>query len=181
MRRSTLFAAAAATVLALPASAGPIAESVAHAPVPLTDCLDLVSVQIGPAIGHLEFESRQGEPTYEFVVNAKGADYYVGCSGITGLVTHVDLLVKADDPRWTTVAKLTEEEAKAAATARHPGELEEVKRLLLQSGPAVYEADIEIPGGAGEYNVYVNATDGAIYQVNVEYWEIPEAMPGSTD
>ncbi len=129
----------------------------------------------------MEFESRNGEPTYEFVVNAKGADYYVGCSGTTGLVTNVDLLVKADDPRWVAAAKITEAEAKATAMSRYPGELEEIKRLLLQSGHAVYEADIEIPGGTGEYNVYVNAADGSIHQVNFEYWEIPEAMPGSID
>lgn len=175
MKVSPLWAALAATAVALPAAAGP------SAPVPLEACLSLVSEQVGSAISHVEFESRRGEPTYELAVNAKGADYYVGCSGVTGLISEVDVLVKAEDPRWTAAAKIAEEEAKARALARYPGDVEEVKRLLLQSGPAVYEVEIEIPGGKAEFNVYVNAADGSIDQVNLEYWEIPEAMAGDSN
>ena len=181
MKRLMLCVSAAAALASVQAAAGPIADSVAQTKVPLTTCMDLVAEQIGAAIDHLEFESRRGDPTYEFEVNAKDATYYVGCSGTTGLISGVDLLVKADDPRWTAVAKIAEEEAKGAATARYPGEVEGVKRLLLQSGPAAYEMDIEIPGGNGEFNVYVSAADGSIVQVNVEYWEIPESTPGNLD
>ena len=181
MKRLMLCVSVATALAAAAATAGPIADSVAQTKVPLTTCMDLVAEQIGAAIGRLEFESRQGDPTYEFEVNAKGATYYVGCSAGTGLISAVDLVVKADDPRWTAVAKITPEQATSAALARYPGEVEEIKRLLLQSGPAVYEVDIEIPGGDGEFNIYVNAADGAIVQVNVEYWEIPESMPGGLD
>ncbi|WP_295430797.1 PepSY domain-containing protein [uncultured Thiodictyon sp.] len=181
MKRLMLCVSVAATLAAAAATAGPIADSVAQTKVPLTTCMDLVAEQIGAAIGHVEFESRKGDPTYEFTVNAKGATYYVGCSGNTGLISAVDLIVNSDDPRWAAAAKITEEEAKGAATARYAGSVEEVKRLLLQSGQAVYEVDIEIPDGNGEFNVYVNAADGAIVQVNLEYWEIPESVPGDLD
>lgn len=172
---------ASTALVALPAGAGPIADSVAGNAVSLTTCMDLVAEQIGASIDHVEFESRNGEPTYELIVSAEDARYYVGCSGRTGLITEIDRLPAPDDPTWTALAKLSEEEAKRIGLERYPGELEEIKPVLLQSGEAVYELDIEIAGGNGELNVYVNAADGSISQVNVEYWEIPESMPGDAN
>jgi hypothetical protein len=50
--------------------------------------------------------------------------------------------------------------------------VEEVKRLLLSTGGAAYEVDVEIPGADGEFNVYVDAASGDLMLVNFEYWEI---------
>jgi len=179
MKRLMFCVSVAAALASAEATAGPIADAAARTQVSFTTCMDLVAEQIGAAISSVEFESRQGDPTYEFIVNAQGATYYVGCSGHTGLVSQVDVVVQADDPRWVAVAKVTEEQATALATSHYPGEVEGIKRLLLASGGAAFEVDIEIPGGNGEFNVYVDAADGRIGPVNHEYWEIGETMPGN--
>lgn len=171
----------AALTLSSGALAGPVSDSVAKVPVSLPEAMDIVMATIGSKITHLEFESREGIPTYEFIVEASGGTYYVGVSGTTGLVSEVDVIVAADDPRWTAVAKVTEDKAKEAAAAHYKGEVEEVKRLLLSDGSAAYEVDVEIEGAGGEYNVYVDAASGAIKLVNVEYWELGETIPGDDD
>lgn len=180
MLRSLLFSAAIIAA-ATPALAGPVADSVANVPVGLPQAMDVVMTSIGSKITHLEFESRDGIPTYEFIVDTKGGLYYVGVSGMTGLVSEVDLIVSADDPRWTAVAKVTEDQAKDVAAGAYKGEVEEVKRLLLSDGSAAYEVDVEVAGGTGEFNVYVDAVSGALKLVNIEYWELGETIPGDDD
>lgn len=166
---------------AAPALAGPVSDSVANVPVGLPQAMDVVMSTIGSKITHLEFESRDGVPTYEFIVEAKGGLYYVGVSGLTGLVSEVDLIAEADDPRWTAMAKITEDQAKDVAAGAYKGEVEEVKRLLLSDGSAAYEVDVEIAGATGEFNVYVDAASGTVKLVNVEYWELGETIPGDDD
>ncbi|WP_075214080.1 PepSY domain-containing protein [Mongoliimonas terrestris] len=163
------------------AAAGPVMDSVAHVPVSLPQAMDVVMSTIGSKITHLEFESRNGVPTYEFVVETKAGNYYVGVSGLTGLVSEVDVIVDDDDPRWTALAKVAEADATKTATASYAGEVEEVKRLLLADGTAAYEVDVEIAGAGGEYNVYVDAATGLLKLVNVEYWELGETIPGDDD
>lgn len=180
MLRHLLLSAAVCTAVA-PALAGPVADSVANVPVSLPQAMDVVMSTIGSKITHLEFESRAGVPTYEFIVETKAGTYYVGVSGMTGLVSEVDLIVESDDPRWTAVAKVTEEQAKDVAAGAYKGEVEEVKRLLLSDGTAAYEVDVEITGGTGEFNVYVDAATGTVKLVNVEYWELGETIPGDDD
>jgi hypothetical protein len=63
----------------------------------------------------------------------------------------VDLIVEADDPRWTAMAKVDEAAASKAATEDYKGEVE--------------DAD-------GEFNDYVDAATGRIMQVSIEYWGI---------
>lgn len=138
----------------------------------LESCLQATLRLFGGEAWHVEFESRGGRPTYEFVVAKGNERLYVGCDAGTGRVGEVDAIVEADDPRWRAVAKIEEEKAVAIATERYRGEVEEVKRLLLGSGGAAYEVDVEVEGGEGEFNVYVDAETGRILNVHIEYWEI---------
>lgn len=173
---STMFLAMTALV-----QAGPVSDSVANVPVGLPQAMDVVMSTIGSKITHLEFESRDGVPTYEFIVETAGATYYVGVSGTTGLISEVDVIVDDDDERWKAVAKVSEADAKAKALAQYAGEVEEVKYLLLSDGSAAYEVDVEIAGAGGEYNVYIDAVSGNVKLVNVEYWELGETIPGDAD
>lgn len=179
MRRLVPFAAA--TLLAVQAQAGPVSDSVANVPVSMPQAMDVVMATIGSKITHLEFESRDGVPTYEFIVETSGDTYYVGVSGTTGLVMETDVIVAGDDPRWTALAKIDEAKARAVAGAAYKGEIEEVKRLLLSDGGVAYEVDVEIQGAGGEFNVYVDAATGAVKRVNIEYWELGETIPGDDD
>lgn len=140
--------------------------------VNLETCVNLVQRTMGGETTHLEFESRDGVPTYEFIVESEsGPTYYVGCDATTGLIAGVDVIVRADDARFASVAQIGAQQAADAATRYYPVEVEEVKRLLLSTGQAVYEVDVEFEP-EGEFNVYVDAANGEIFTVNIEYYEI---------
>lgn len=170
---------AAATAATVMIAAMPAIAQAGPDPVTVEDCLASVQGALGGNALHLEYESRGGTPTYEFIIGTDGMEYYVGCDATTGMIGEVDLIVKADDPRWTATAKIDETAAKKAATDRYKGEVEEAKRLLLSNGSAVYEVDVEVDDADGEFNVYVDAATGRITQVNIEYWEI--GRPGAED
>ena len=163
--------------LVLAAAATPAAAQDGAGTVTVEDCLASVEDALGGDALHLEFESRGGVPTYEFIIGAGDIEYYAGCDATTGMIGEVDVIVDADDPRWTAVAKVDQAAASKAATDRYKGEVEEVKRLLLSNGGAAYEVDVEIDDASGEFNVYVDAASGRITQVNIEYWEI--GRPGA--
>lgn len=143
--------------------------------VSLETCVNLVQRTMGGETTHLEFESRDGVPTYEFIVESEsGPTYYVGCDATSGLIAGVDVIVNTDDERFAAVAQITAEQAADTALQRYPGEVEEVKSLLLASGQAVYEVDVEFEP-EGEFNVYVDAASGEVFTVNIEYYEIGQS------
>jgi uncharacterized membrane protein YkoI len=150
----------------------PASAQTGPAGVRVEECLTATLNALGGDALHVEYESRAGVPTYEFIVGTPDDVYYVGCSAVTGVISEVDVIVAANDPRWTAVAKIDEAAATKTALDRYKGELEEVKRLLLASGAAAYEVDVEVPGADGEFNVYVDAASGNISQVTFEYREI---------
>lgn len=133
-------------------------------------CAQNVQNSFGGTSTHMEFESRDGVPMYEFVVEADSGDkLYVGCVAASGILATVDVIVEEGDPRFPN--GITEDDAAAAALQRYSGAVEEVKRLLLEDGSAVYEVDVEAEPNA-EYNVYVDAETGTVKSVNMEYLEI---------
>lgn len=134
-------------------------------------CARVTQQLLGGSLAHMEFESRDGTPIFEFVVKAGEQTYYVACDALTGTLNAVDVIAAANDPRWQE-AKLDEKRAQEIALQRYPGQVEEVKRLLLSHGGMAYEIDIVPPGGQGEFNVYVDAVSGRISTVNIEYWEV---------
>jgi len=140
--------------------------------VGLETCVNLVQRTMGGETTHLEFESRDGVPTYEFIVESEsGPTYYVGCDATTGLIAGVDVIVSTDDARFASAAQIGAQQAAEAATRHYPGVVKEVKSLLLSTGQAVYEVDVEFEP-EGEFNVYVDAASGEILTVNIEYYEI---------
>ncbi len=122
----------------------------------------------------MEFESRGARPIYEFIIQTENdTTYYVGCDAMSGVLQDVDILVDADDSRFSGKAKVSADQAGQAALALYPGEIEEVKSFLTNTGHAAYEIDVEVGGEAGgEFNVWVDAASGEVYRVDVEYWEI---------
>lgn len=140
--------------------------------------MNLVQETVGPTT-HLEFESRDGVPTYEFIVESEsGPTYYVGCDATTGLIAQVDVIVGAGDERFASVAQISVQQAADIATQRYPGEVEEVKSLLMASGRMAHEVGVEF-GLDGEFNVYVDAISGEIFAVHTEYYEIGPQVTAS--
>lgn len=160
---------------ALLAGAGAHAQGAGGVPqphVPFEACLDLTLRTLGGRATHVEFESRGGVPTYEFVVRSGEIQYYAGCDANTGMISRVDVIVERDDTRWTDVAKVDETTARNTALERFTGSrVEGLKRLLMGDGRAAYEVDLEFDNQR-ELNVYVDAVAGGIFLVNPEYWEI---------
>jgi uncharacterized membrane protein YkoI len=145
---------------------------IVHTPVSVGECLHATLLVLGGAATHLEFESRNGRPIYEFVVVSGGVTYYVGCDATTGVLQDIDIIVQPGDERFLALAQFDEAHARATALAQYPGEIEEVKWVLTSRGNAWYEVDIELEGTEGELNVWVDAETGRIVRVDVEYWEI---------
>ncbi len=179
--KSHFIAVPLALGLATSAQAGPVKDSVAGVQFNLEHCLDVTLSTLGGEARHVEFESRAGIPTYEFILEAPdGVTYYVGCNALTGLLGDVDVIVDADDERFTSQAQVDERAARETALTRYPGEVEEVKRHLTADGGIGYEVDVETDGG-GEFNVWVDAHSGEIYRVDVEYWEIGASGEADVD
>lgn len=140
--------------------------------VPFEACLDVTLRTLGGRAIHVEFESRAGVTTYEFVIRSGDAQYYAGCDANSGMVSRIDVIVAPDDTRWTEIAKIDPTTARNAAIERFPGgRIEEVKHLLMGDGRVAYEFDLEFDNGT-ELNVYVDAVAGGIFLVTPEYWEI---------
>jgi hypothetical protein len=106
-------------ILSMVVATGTAAAQETGATVTVEECLALMQDMLGGEALHLEFESRGGVPTYEFVIGTDEGEYYVGCDGTTGLIGEIDLIVEAQDPRWTALAKVDEAAAIKAATERY--------------------------------------------------------------
>lgn len=174
MRTMTVLALAlsASVAVSAPAQAGRIKDSMQGVTVDLASCLDVVTGTLGGSATHVEFESRGGEPVYEFIIKTPSVTYYAGCSGLTGKIADVDVIVSPADERFKARAKIDAKQAGEIATKLHPGEIEEVKAIFTSNGNVWFEVEVELQAGEGELNVWVDAETSRVVRVDVEYWEI---------
>lgn len=120
----------------------------------------------------VEFKNEGKAGVYEFdIETADGKAWDVECNARTSKITEIEEEVKADDERFTSLAKVSEDDAKAIATARHAGTVEETEYEIEPDGKASYEFDIATVDGK-EYKVEVDATTGKIVEDNLEVYEI---------
>ncbi|MDP2152418.1 MAG: PepSY domain-containing protein [Methylotenera sp.] len=120
----------------------------------------------------VEFKSEKKVGVYEFdIETADGKAWDVECNAKTGKVTEIEEEVKADDPRFKALAKVSEADAKATALAAHPGTVVETEYELESDGKASYEFDI-LEADNEEVKVEVDATTGKIVEVSYEEYQI---------
>ena len=125
----------------------------------------------------LEAEIEKGKPIYEFDIKGKdGKEWEVECDAKSGKVTEEEQEVaNADDPAFKSKAKITQEDAKKTALAKHPGEVIESEFSIESNGNPSYEFDIKTADGK-EMEVEIDAVTGKleespeeeIYQIGVE-------------
>lgn len=125
----------------------------------------------------LEAEIEKGKPIYEFDIKGKdGKEWEVECDAKSGKVTEEEQEVaNADDPAFKSKAKITQEDAKKTALAKHPGEVVESEFSIESNGNPSYEFDIKTANGK-EMEVEIDAVTGKleeepeeeIYQIGVE-------------
>ncbi len=140
--------------------------------VRMETCLDAALDRVPGHPRKLEFKLEEGEPVYEFDVEAAdGNTYNVECSAVTGLVGEVEREVAADDPLFRSLARISLEEARKRALAVHPGKVIASEREIGDTGRATYEFDIQTTLGP-EVKVDVDAASGEIEEANVELYEI---------
>jgi uncharacterized membrane protein YkoI len=120
----------------------------------------------------LEMKSEKKTAIYEFdIESADGTAWDIECNVQTSKVTEVEQEVKADDAKFTALAKVSEADAKATALAAHPGTLAEVEYEIEPDGKASYEFDIQEADGE-EIKVEVDAGTGKIVEVSYEVYQI---------
>lgn len=120
----------------------------------------------------LEFKTEKKVAVYEFdIETADGKSWEVECTVEKSILTEIEEEVKADDPRFVALVKVSEEDAKATALAAHPGTVVEVEYELESDGKASYEIDI-LEADEEEVKVEVDATTGKIVEVGYENYQI---------
>jgi hypothetical protein len=172
MRPIGILATTAACWLVTPALAGVATDATHGVERTVAECYDSTIEALGGEALHLEFESRGGEPIFEFIIRQGDVTYYAACSGVSGVMFGIDIIVAADDSRFAERATISPDQAAQTATAFYPGDVEEVKAILTEDGQALYEVDVEVEDATGEFNVWVDAASGDLVRVDIEYWEI---------
>lgn len=143
-----------------------------HAYDSLGKCVKAALAQKDGNIVKLEYKTEDKKGVYEFdIQTADGKSWDVECDAKSSKVTEVEEEVKNTDSRFVAVAKMTEEQAKAAALAKHPGKVVEVEYELEADGKGSYEFDI-LEADNEEVKVEVDATTGKITEVSYEVYQI---------
>lgn len=120
----------------------------------------------------LEYKIEDKIGVYEFdIETSDGKTWEVECAVKTSTLREFEEEVKADDARFTALAKTTEEEAKATALAAYPGAVVEIEYELESDGKASYEVDI-LQADKDEVKVEIDATTGKIVEVSYEVYQV---------
>jgi uncharacterized membrane protein YkoI len=138
----------------------------------LGKCVKAALTKHDGKIVKLEMKSEKKTAMYEFdIESADGTAWDIECNVQTGKVTEVEQEVKADDAKFTAVAKVSEADAMATALAAHPGKALETEYEIEPDGKASYEFDIQEADGE-EIKVEVDAATGKIVEVSYEVYQI---------
>lgn len=120
----------------------------------------------------VEYKIEKKVGVYEFDIETPdGKAWEVECAVKTSTLTESEEEVKADDARFTALAKTSEADAKATALAAYPGEVVEVEYELESDGKVSYEIDV-LQADKDEVKVEIDATSGEIVEVSYEVYQI---------
>lgn len=131
--------------------------------VSMEQCLQTVLARYPGKVKSVELEIERGVPYYEFEVTTllDGHTWEAECNADTGAVTKVERDVKADDPAFAKVARISAAEAMRIALARVPGQPREIEYEVSPEGRAWYEFTIVGKNGVTT-EVMVDAATGEV-------------------
>lgn len=165
----------AAAVLGLAVITLPVMAGHGHKHGSLDKCLKTVhKVKSGSFIkAEYLIVTDEGKPAYEIEVrDDDGNVWEFECNAKTAAIIEIEREVDGvDDPLFQERMQVSENDARATATALYPGEVEEVEYEIETHGEPMYEFDIVDSGGT-EWKVEVSAESGQIDEVQIETWEI---------
>jgi uncharacterized membrane protein YkoI len=130
-----------------------------------------LSAHPGKAVS-VRFEIEGGKHQYE--VDIKGNDgkrWEVECDAKTGKVLQVEREVAADDPEFTSRAKVRLDAAMKTALDKYPGTIVKIEYEIENSGKVAYEFDIRRRDGK-LLEVEVDAVTGKLSDPEEVLWQI---------
>lgn len=140
--------------------------------VRMETCLDAAIDAVGGYPQKLEMTIEGGHPVYEFKLKVQdGQTFSVECNARQGFITEIERQVDKDDAIFASMAKVSEQEARARALAIHPGKVWDTEYEVGFDGEATYEFSIESKNGY-EVKVDVLASTGEIEEANMKVYEI---------
>jgi len=158
------------TGLATPAPAGPGHHG-------LEACIKAaLAIKSGDIVKVEQLIMVQGrEPAYEVEVrDDQSVEWELMCEADDARIYEIEREADGpDDAAFKGKAKVSRQDAAAAATAIFPGTVEETEYEIESNGDATYEFDI-VDASGKEFKVEVDAASGRIIEVHVEGWEIGE-------
>jgi uncharacterized membrane protein YkoI len=121
----------------------------------------------------VELKQEGQVPTYEFDIETPDGSkaWDVECSGDTGKIVEVEEEVKADEIRFRSLSKISEEYARRIALQKYAGRVMAVEYELEQNGSASYEFDIEQQDGK-HMKVEVDIQSGEIVEASAKLFEL---------
>lgn len=140
----------------------------------LGKCLKLALNKYDGKVVKLEYKMERKTAVYEFDIETPdGKAWEVECSVKDSKIVELEEEVKADDPRFVKLAKVSVEDAKATALKAYPGTVVEIEYELESDGKASYEIDV-LEADKEEIKVEIDATTGKIVEVSYESYQIGE-------
>lgn len=138
----------------------------------LETCMKAALAKHPGAVISLEAELEAGKPSYEFdIKGADGKEWEIECDAKSGKLIEEEEEVDAKDPRFTSKAKVSADDAKKAALAAVPGEVIESETSIEANGNPSYEFDIKTKDGK-EMEVEVDAITGKVIETEEEIYQI---------
>lgn len=166
-------AALAGAACLLVAQAGLAAPKMPKVSVGLEKCVPTVLAKHPGDVLQAVLKPEEGKAVWEIEVEGRdGKLWDIECSGVTGKIVEVEQRFKsADDAGFKAKVKITEEQAKGIALAKHPGTVESVEYEVEEDGTPVYEFDIQLASGE-DIRVEVDAVTGKLHEAHAELIEI---------
>lgn len=159
------------------AAALPAAAVGKERPDPIEACLEAASqVKSGAFVKVEKLVAVQGgKPTLEVEIrDSERIEWELMCSLEDARIYEIEReAVDENDQGFKAIAKLSEQEAVAIATAMYPGDVQEVEYEIEFNGDASYEIDV-VDSDGKEFKIEVDAATGRIIELSLETWEIGE-------
>lgn len=157
----------------LAAQAGIAAPKMPKVSVGLEKCVPTVLAKHPGDVLQAVLKPEEGKAVWEIEVEGRdGKLWDIECSGVTGKIVEVEQRFKtASDTGFKEKVKVSEEQARGIALAKHPGTVESVEYEVEEDGTPVYEFDIQLASG-DDIRVEVDAITGKLHEAHAELIEI---------
>ncbi|MDP2247971.1 MAG: PepSY domain-containing protein [Nitrosomonadales bacterium] len=140
---------------------------------PLDVCVQSALAKYPGTVTSLRAELEDGKAQYELDITGNDGKFWEAeCDAKTGKVTETEQEVAADDPAFTSKAKVTLDAALKTALAKYPGAVMKIEYEIEPEGVA-YEFDIKTTSGK-VLEVEVDAVTGKLGDPEEVVYQIGE-------